>query len=137
MGDIVQKYGIYIATEHLNKAESNIINTFEENVKFAKDVNHDSIKCLIDYYHFSVGNESLNSIKTGVGYIKHAHFASTLERRIAIYESGSEYGKFFNNLSLCGFPDRISIEAYSNDIKSDAEKGYNFLNRLLSAYDKS
>ncbi|HYF83875.1 MAG TPA: sugar phosphate isomerase/epimerase family protein [Clostridia bacterium] len=132
IGDIIKENGIHIAIEHLNRTESNIINTFAEGLDIAKQVGHPHIKCLIDYYHFTVGNETVQSIKAGQGYIVHAHFASTLERYIATFEHNLEYSAFFKELKECGLPGRISIEAYSKNIEKEAEEGLGFLRGLLS-----
>ncbi len=132
IGDIVKENGIHIAIEHLNRTESNIINTFTEGIEIAKQVGHTNIKCLIDYYHFAIGNETVQNIKNGQGQIVHAHFASTLDRYIATFERSLEYSAFFEELKESGLPKRISIEAYSNNIEKEAEEGLVFLRELLN-----
>ncbi len=132
IGDIVKENGIHIAIEHLNRIESNIVTTFAEGLDIAKQVGHTNIKCLIDYYHLAVGNETVQNIKNGRGQIVHAHFASTLDRYIATFERSQEYSAFFEELKESGMPDRISIEAYSKNIEKEAEEGLVFLRGLLS-----
>ncbi len=119
----VKKHGITIAIEPLNKKESNIVNTLQDGLRLAQEVDGDNIKLLVDYYHFSMENEEISSLKTAEGYIKHVHFARPEGRCFPYTADGENYSFFLRKLKEIGYGDRISIEAYSQDFNKDFSEG--------------
>jgi sugar phosphate isomerase/epimerase len=116
MGDVAGRNGITIVIEPLRKAECNLINTFEEGVRLAKDVDHDNVKVLIDYYHMTVEKEPADILlQDGEKYLGHVHFANP-EGRVYPEDMGeSDYRSFIEALRGIGYTGRISCEAYTQD----------------------
>ncbi|GHV62279.1 hypothetical protein AGMMS49587_08670 [Spirochaetia bacterium] len=121
-GDLAEPYGITIVIEPLNRMESNIINTFPDSLRLARSLNHPRVKCLVDYFHFALGNESLEVIRSSRGWIKHTHIANILERRVPVDSREAPYADFIRNLKAGGYTGGISIEGYTKTIEADFAK---------------
>ncbi|MCJ7839411.1 sugar phosphate isomerase/epimerase [Lederbergia sp. NSJ-179] len=111
------KYGITVAIEPLNKAESNIINTVEEAIALAEEVDLPHIKVLADSYHMDLENESFNILKQAIkdDWISHVHI-SDRERRFPGEKSGKEsidFSKLFHVLQEAKYRGLISAECSS------------------------
>lgn len=120
---VAAKYGITIAIEPLRKAECNIINTFEEGVRLARDVGGTQVRVLVDLYHMAEENEPLSHIREyGKAYLAHIHFANPSGRVFPREGDGSEtlYRTFCSAITETGYDGRISCEAYSSDPERDA-----------------
>ena len=126
-----KKHEITITIKPLNRTESNIINTVEEGLRLVRDVNRDSIKLVVDYYHFTVEKENPQIILSANDYIKHIHFAEVLERSFP-KNIDNNYIIFFNNLKKIGYESRISLEAYSDDFYSEATKSLHLLKKIVN-----
>ncbi len=121
------KHGITVAIEPLNRLESNIINTAEEGLRLAQDVNRANIKLLVDYYHLAMEKESPDILKKAGKYIRHVHFARPEGR---VFPGGSDpedYSLFFKKLADTGYDGRVSVEAYSRDFAADFIKSLELL----------
>ena len=128
---VLKKYGIIVAIEPLNRIESNIINTVEEGLKLAREVNRDRIKLLVDFYHLAFEKEDPRIILDTGDYIRHVHFAE-LEGRAFPKDIDDSYVKFFDNLKEIGYEGRVSLEAGSNDFYSDAVISLTLLKQLVT-----
>lgn len=126
-----KKYGITIAIEPLNQQESNIVNTLEDGFILAGEVAGENVKLLVDYYHFSMENEEISSLKTAEGLIKHVHIARPEGRGFPCTADRENYSLFLRKLKETGYGDRISIEAYSQDFSRDFSKGLDCLKTYL------
>lgn len=121
-GELAKPYGITIAIEPLNKLESNIVNTTLEGLQLAKDVECDNIQLLVDYYHWALEKESPDVILTAGDFIRHVHFSKPEGRIFPKYTDADLplYTTFFNNLKKIGYDSRVSVEAYSKNLRNDA-----------------
>lgn len=122
---LVQPYalaaGICIVIEPLNRMESNIIRTLKEGKALMDAADASSVKLLVDYYHFSMEEESLDALKELMPYIRHVHFAKPEGRRFPL-EPDKRYGEFFEVLKNGRFTERVSIEAYSDEPEEEIKK---------------
>ena len=126
---LARRFKITIAIEPINKSESNIVNSVREGLELVRQVNKKNIQLLVDYYHLTVANESLDVIDQAKNYIKHIHFAEATGRQFP--KSAKEsYTEFFGKLKSIGYNSRISIEAYSNNLKEDATTAIRILKSL-------
>jgi len=125
-----KKHNIIIAIEPLNKTESNIVNSTLEGLDLVRQVNSEHVKLLIDYYHFSVGLEDLNSVSEAAPYLVHVHIARPLGRAFPADLNEDEYQPFFERLHKIGYKGRISVEGMTKDIETDAAKSLGFLKNL-------
>ncbi len=126
---IAGQHGIVIAIEPLNHAESNILNTVEEALALARQVDRASVQVLVDYYHFSFEHEPLEHVLQAGGAIRHVHIAKA-EGRTYPTQVEPGYPPFFEALKAIGYDGRVSIEAGSQDILADAEKALVVMSRL-------
>lgn len=113
--------GICIVIEPLNRRESNIIRTLKEGKALMDAADVSSVKLLVDYYHFSVEEESLETLKELIPWIRHVHFADPDGRRFPL-EPDKKYGEFFEILKKGGYGERVSIEAYSDEPEKEIKK---------------
>jgi len=127
-------YGIYIAIESLNRAESNIINNLTEGSYLAKLVNRPNVGNLADYYHMAVEKESVEVIKAladGGTVFLHTHIADTINGRSFPLDK-TRILSFVNALKSIGYAGRISIEGYSANFDNEIKLAKETLGGLMS-----
>jgi len=114
-----EKHGIELEIEHLNRTESNCINTFEESTAIAKQLNRPNVKSIFDYYHFAVSGEREDLIRQNEAWIGHMHFACTTERRMPDLDEAKKLKSVLGILRDCSYDDTFSIEAYFPNCEMD------------------
>ena len=110
----VEPEGITIVIEPLNRKESNIILNLTDGARLLQAVDRDSIRLLVDYYHFAMEEEALETLRSVMPYIRHVHFAEPQGRSFP-KEAKAEYQEFFDVLREGGYADGVSVEAYSGE----------------------
>lgn len=132
-GEIAARYGITLVIEPLNPAETNIINTVSEAISLCEKINMPSVKCLVDFYHVAKANDTLSSVCTSKGYLKHVHIAGAVNRTMV--EMGENIPlliEWKNALEACDYNGRISIEGkFDSDFFSDISKARELLNNIF------
>jgi len=131
LGPLARDHGITIAMEHLNRGESDMLNSFSENVRFVREVADAGVRALVDFYHLSVEKEPLDQLCRGAGLVAHAHVARLTGRTWPIAPS-RDLESFFAVLGDIGYDGRISVEAYSDDPAAEAERALATLRGLDS-----
>lgn len=130
LGALAGKHHITVLIEPLRKAESNLINTYEEGCRLAADVASPGVKMLADFYHMAVEAEPAEHLlKFGRGSLCHTHIANPAGRAFPADESEADYASFFSALEKIGYNGRISCEAYTENFEKDAGKALEFLRR--------
>jgi len=129
--DIVAPLGITIVLEPLNKTESNFINNIPEALNIMHQVNCSHIKVLADYYHMQVEAEDLGSLSQAGSDLRHVHIAAKNGRLFPKENDGEDYPTFFRALKNIGYQDRVSIEAYTEDIIADGVASATLLRALM------
>ena len=110
-GEIGRSYDIVVAIEPLQREESNIINTGAEALRLVREVHHDNVKMIIDYYHMRRENEDPQIVLQARDSIIHIHFANPSGRVWPkAPEEDSEYKRFFEYLKQINYRGGISIE---------------------------
>lgn len=130
---IAAKVNIDIAIEHINRIESNLINTATEGLEIIHEVNRPNIRLLIDFYHLMVEKEPQSIILEAGKLIAHVHIAEILGRKFPL-ENKPEYELFFKNLKTVGYDKRISIEAYTDDLANDSKMSLSLLKKMYNNY---
>ena len=130
------KHGVKIAIEPLNKKEANIILTVGEADKLMTAAGQPNIYILVDYYHFSLDSDSIDTLRwlTRERKIIHTHFAETVGRAYP-REPKPEYSAVFDVLREEGYDARCSIEAgLSNpdDPRAEMEAGLACLRKITA-----
>lgn len=108
---IAESYGITLVIEHLNLAESNLINRFSQGISVARRVNHPNVAVLADLYHLRLAQEPLEDILDGSARLKHVHLARVLERSLPLPGDEEDYRALFSLLRQVGYDGTVSIEA--------------------------
>jgi sugar phosphate isomerase/epimerase len=119
LAPLADRHRLTIAIEHLNRGESNILNTVAEAWRMAREVGHPRIRLLLDAYHLLVENDDLTILATVASAVAHVHVAQSSER---VFPSGCDtaLATFLAHLRATGYTGRISIEAYTRDFTTDA-----------------
>ena len=131
IGDVAGRYGIIIAVEPLNRAETNIINSVEEGLKFVRDVDHANIKITADFYHMRRENEPMDVLIQAGKDIAHLHIANSNGRVYPMDPSEDAYDAFFDALKKAGYQARVSVEAGTRDIEKDGPAALSVLKYFL------
>lgn len=121
--------GITVVIEPLRKPECNLINTFAEGCRLARDVNEENVKALVDYYHLCEENEPVGNIaKDGREFLRHVHFAKQDGRSYPeSFSEDTRYASFSAAIRDAGYNSRISLEAYTNNFDIEAPAALAFL----------
>lgn len=110
IADIAEKNHVQIEIEHLNRLESNIINSFSESVALTKQLNRPNVKSIFDYYHFALGNEKEELITKNAAYIGHMHFACILGRHMPDIYDVKQLKPVLKRIFGCEYAETFSIE---------------------------
>ena len=121
LAPLAERHGITIAIEHLNRRESNILNTVAETWRLAQEVDHPRVRLLIDAYHLLVESEPLAILAQVAPAIAHVHIAQGLDR-IFPFGHDAALTSFFAALRSTGYARRCSVEAYPRDFPTDAPR---------------
>ncbi|MCI9664617.1 MAG: sugar phosphate isomerase/epimerase [Lachnospiraceae bacterium] len=106
--------GIRIAIEPLNRKESNIILSLTEGEELRRMAGVPSVRLLVDYYHFSMEKEEMETLRRWMPQIAHVHFAEPQGRRFPERKK-EDYGDFFQTLRDGGYDGLVSVEAYAKE----------------------
>jgi sugar phosphate isomerase/epimerase len=117
--NIVSPLGITIVLEPLNRTESNFILSVREGLAMVKEADCENIKLLADYYHMRMENEGTDALTEAGRSLCHVHLAAKEGRAFPKKNDGEDYAAFFAALKAVGYSARVSIEAYSKDIRAD------------------
>lgn len=119
IADAAGKNGIEIEIEHLNRLESNIINTFEESTALAKRLGRPNVKSIFDYYHFALSGEREELIAQNGAWIGHIHFACTLGRHMPDIYDAKNLQHIFTAIRNLAYDGTFSFEAYFPGLKME------------------
>jgi hydroxypyruvate isomerase len=112
IADAAEKHGIEVEIEHLNRVESNVINSFAESTAIARQLNRPNVKSIFDYYHFAVSGEQEALIRQNEAWIGHVHFACTLERHMPDLYDAKNMTALLTILRDSVYNGTFSFEAY-------------------------
>lgn len=129
--DAAEDQGLTIAIEPLNRAESNIINTYLEGVQLARDVDRRSVRVLADIYHMMQDDEPLDDLLQAPEWLAHVHLADT-DRR---HPGSGVYPlrEFFALLREVDYSGAASIECrWGDDFAAEARSSAQFLAPLMA-----
>jgi sugar phosphate isomerase/epimerase len=132
LGPIADEHGITIVIEHLNRGESNILNSIAEGWRMAQEVTHPRVRMLADAYHVRQENEDPAILAPLGSALVHVHVAQRAER---VFPSGddAELAAFFARLRATGYARRVSIEGYTKDFSADAVRALRVCRELSAA----
>lgn len=106
------KYDITLVMEHLNKHESNMINSLREGVELVNTVRLPHVRNLFDNYHMMLGGGSLDEIRDAGANLRHVHLARVLGRSLPMQGDEVDWEGIWAVLREVGYDGDCSIEAY-------------------------
>lgn len=114
-GDAAGGHGITIVVEHLNRKETNTINTLAEELELIERVAHPHVQALVDSYHFGLENDPDESLLALGDRLRHVHVAEPVGRvQPGGHAAGSadayDWEHFFCLLRKAGYRERVSFE---------------------------
>ncbi|MFC4812083.1 sugar phosphate isomerase/epimerase family protein [Paenibacillus sp. GCM10023250] len=127
IADEFQGSGLTLAVEPLNRKESNIVNSVDEAVGLARQINRPAIRVLADFYHMDEEGEALETMERNREWLAHVHVADT--GRLSPGTGGYPYGEFAARLKAAGYGGTISAECTVNDPARELEAGLAFMKR--------
>lgn len=113
MGEMGAEYGVRFALEGLNRGETNMFYNMDDVMREVALVDHPNVGALVDYYHFTLGNEDYEKLTPMVDRIIHAHIARMVGRifpQNAAEDDG--YLRFLSALQKGGYKGNLSLEAF-------------------------
>lgn len=110
-----EKYGILVAIEPLQKAETNFINTVTEGAEMARKAGSPNICVLADFFHMARENEDPEDIVKAADKLVHCHIAE-VEERTPPGEKGDDFTPYYKALKKIRYTGRISMECGWKDI---------------------
>ena len=128
-----KKHDIIIAIEHLNKKETNIINSVKEGYELAKKINLPHIKVLADSYHMFEESESFDILEEVNNDLVHVHIADK-DRKYPgeIVDQGVDFEKFFKTLKSIGYDENISLECSFSDFEEDSKNSLDYIRKVYN-----
>lgn len=121
--------GPTIAIEPLNTAETNVINTFEEAVQLARDVDRAPIRALVDIYHLMAESEPLANVRKHARWLAHVHLADSGR----LYPGSGSYPlrRLMELLHEVEYQGMASVECrWGEDFVGEAKAAAAFLHKL-------
>jgi len=119
IGPLAAAQGITVVVEPLNRRECNVLNLIGESARYVREVDHPSVRLLVDAYHWAVEDDSEEDLVAAMPLIRHAHIA-TYASRMAPGLEPCDFGPFFRALARGGYDGPISIEGRWSALESDA-----------------
>ncbi|MFD0678051.1 MULTISPECIES: sugar phosphate isomerase/epimerase family protein [unclassified Paenibacillus] len=116
-----------LAIEPLNRKESNIINSVNDGVHLAKQINRSSIRVLADFYHMDEEQEPLDTLVANKDWLAHIHVADT--GRLAPGTGQYPYENFIAQLKAANYTGLISAECTLIDREKELPQALQFLQR--------
>ncbi|RAP77527.1 sugar phosphate isomerase/epimerase family protein [Paenibacillus montanisoli] len=121
--------GVTLAIEPLNKKETNLIGSVAEAVRFAKQINHSTIRVLADFYHMDEEGEALNTLTAHKDWLAHIHIADT--GRLSPGTGQYPYAEFAAQLQAAGYKGGISAECTADDPGAQIPAGFAFMRQAF------
>jgi sugar phosphate isomerase/epimerase len=132
LGPIAKAAGITIAMEHLNRGESNILNSLDEGMEYIRRAAAPGISILCDLYHFTLEKEPMESLVRAGPILTHVHIAEPVGR-VPPGPDMTDCRPFFRTLKRIGYDARISIECSWKDMKVELAPSLEFLRQEWKA----
>lgn len=111
LGDLAGSFGITLVIEHLNLAESNLVNRFSQGLHLARETNHPHVAVLVDLYHLRLSHEPIEDLVDAGNRLKHVHIARTLKRSLPLPDDEEDYVCLFKQLKQINYAGDVSVEA--------------------------
>lgn len=126
--EVASRYGVRIAIEHLNRKETNLINTLTEGAALQAMVDRENVGLLADSFHMWQEGEDMAKIPL-CAPLMHAHIAVKGTRGYPV-EATEEVKEFFAALKAAGYDGTLSVEGKTEDFFGDSAKALEVMRAL-------
>jgi len=116
-----EEYGVIVAIEPLQTAETNFINTVAEGAEIARKTGSGNICVIADLFHMARMKESPEDIITSADKLVHCHIAE-VEERTAPGVKGDDFTPYLKALKKIKYTGRMSFECSWQDIDTQLPK---------------
>ena len=123
--------GITVAIEPLRTEETNIVNSAAEGLALVEAIGDPNFQLMVDFYHLASVKEDPSIIVRARGHIRHLHMANPEGRVFPRGAAEYGYAAFFAALRTIGYDGRISVEASTKDLGSDAPLAIALLRKAM------
>ncbi len=112
IGGFAASFGVKIALEPLQMAETNLINTLSECVDICRATGNSNVGCLVDFYHFYRNGEDLSEFDLlKPGELVHVHIAGPdSDRSFPRKSDAGTLEGWFGRLRQIGYDGKVSLE---------------------------
>lgn len=124
-GEEAGRAGITLALEHLNRGETNVLNSVAECHALLQEHDLPQVELLADLYHLTLEAEPFEHVVVAGPRLAHVHVAGD-ERRPPGPES-DQYGTFMRVLHSIGYDQRISVECRWDDFAAQSGPVLHFM----------
>ncbi|MFT3746786.1 MAG: sugar phosphate isomerase/epimerase [Agriterribacter sp.] len=116
LANYAQKANVTLCLEPLNRFETDFINTCDQVLKLANDIDHASVGVHLDTFHMNIEekNQAKAILKAG-SKLKHFHACGT--DRGTPGNDSLNWTEIFNALKQIGYDNNIVIESFTPDVK--------------------
>jgi len=128
---MAREHGITLAVEPLRREETNIINSAAEGLQLVEAIGDPNFQLMIDFYHLASEREDPGIIVHAREHLRHLHIANPKGRVFPLSFEEFDYEPFFAALRTIEYDGRISVEASTRDLQSDAPRAISLLRRAL------
>lgn len=123
--------GVTVAVEPLRREETNIVNTAADGLELVEAVADPGFQLMVDFYHLASEHEDPGIIVRARAHLRHVHMANPNGRVFPLAAGEFDYEPFFAALRRIGYDQRISVEASTTDLQSDAPRAIALLRRAF------
>jgi len=127
---VAGKYGITIALESLQAAETNFLITLKSAADVVRAVDHPNFKLNADIFHMARGGESPQSIVDAADLLVYCEIAEK-EKRSLPGVQGDDFKPWLRALRKAKYKGNIFIEGYTNNAGHDMPLSFKYLTRQL------
>ena len=127
---VAGKYGITIALESLQAAETNFLVSLTSAAEVVRAVDHPNFKLNADIFHMSRGGESPQSIVNAADVLAYCEIAEMQSRSLPGVK-GDDFKPWLRALRKAKYKGYIFIEGNTNNPRNDMPLSFEYLTRQL------
>lgn len=110
LGEYAQKHGVPLLYEHLNRYETNLLNTVADAVAFLETLETRNVKLLADLFHMNIEEVDIAAaLHAAKGWLGHVHFVDSNRRPAGM--GHIDYEPIARTLSEMKYAGYLSAEA--------------------------
>src|SRR5688572_4882376 len=130
LAKLASKYGIMIALESLQAAETNFLVSLRSAAEVVRAVDHPNFKLNADIFHMMRQEESPQSIIDAADILIYCEIAEKQKRSLPGIQ-GDDFKPWLRALRKAKYKGAIFIEGYTNDPGNDIPLSFKYLTRQL------